>query len=357
LRGFLAAALVLVAAVGLEVVLPGRDVYHAGWYNVLLSALVVVAIAASRREFRKARTLRVRLAVVAVAFGAGVSGFAGVASGLLAPDNRTVIGAPGERVRLDELDGALTFPLASAGSTNAAPVVLERPHRAPMTIGARWSDAGSFILHTTLRDVVYVEARDSQGGRLTVTQPAGTAFLSPVLLMEQRQMLVGMNLPYDSFNVPAARRVVKVILFSPAEAAMLLHGAGGIGEPVVLFAVDDENDRLLPHAIALGRSGRAVRAGGLLLRATVTTYPAVEVVAAPTLVVVAIGTLIVLAGVVTLLTGHDRPNVSQDDAALRELDTPGWEHVNGDQSRGHVVGGKADDDVSPAGLVERRRVE
>jgi hypothetical protein len=70
----------------------------------------------------------------------------------------------------------------------------------------------------------------------------------------------------------------------------------------VLFAVDDENDRLLPHGIVLSDGGSAVRAGGLLLRATVATYPAVEVVSAPNLIASGIGMLLVLAGIAALVT-------------------------------------------------------
>jgi hypothetical protein len=286
-----------------------------------------------------------------------MTGFAGVASGLLAPDSRTVIGAPGERVRVDDLGGSLAFPLTPAGSASAAPVVLERPSHAQLALGERARDAGTFILHTTLRDVVYVAARDLQGGRLTVTQPNGTAFLSPVLLMEQRQSIAGMDLPFDSFNVPALRRIVKVVLFTPTQAAMLTHGDVGSGEAAVLFAVDDENERPLPHSIALAAGGGTVRAGGLLLSAAVTTYPAVEVVAAPALAVVVIGTAVVLAAFVVLLTGYDRANVAQDDGTVGSLDIPGREHVDGDQSRGLRFSGKPDDDVPPTRLIEPRRVE
>jgi hypothetical protein len=108
-------------------------------------------------------------------------------------------------------------------------------------------------------------------------------------------------LPFDSFNVPAAHRVVKAVLFTSAQAAMLLHGAGRPGESAVLFAVDDENDRPLPHAIALSAGGQTVSAGGLLLRGTVATYPSVEVVSAPNSVVTAMGTLLALAGLVALV--------------------------------------------------------
>jgi hypothetical protein len=297
---FLAAAIAAVAAVLVELAVPGRAVYHAGWYNVGLSALVILTIAASRRRFREARTPRARLAIVALVAGVATTGIAGAASGLLGPDDQSFVGAPGQRIRVEGL-GVLVFPLAATELPSDARVALERLVRGPIEVDGQPRDAGNFILWTSPRAVAYVEARDARGNRLTVTQPAGSAFLSPVLLMQHRQTIAGLDLPFDSFNVPAAHRVVKAVLFTSAQAAMLLHGAGRPGESAVLFAVDDENDRPLPHAIALSAGGQTVSAGGLLLRGTVATYPSVEIVSAPNSVVTAMGTLLALAGLVALV--------------------------------------------------------
>ena len=114
--------------------------------------------------------------------------------------------------------------------------------------------------------------------------------------MQHQQTIAGMDLPFDSFTVPAARRVVKAVMFTQGQAAMLLHGAASPGETAVLFAVDDQNDRPLPHAIALSAGGRPVRAGGLVLGGSVTSYPAVDVVAIPNIAVTALGVLLLVAG-------------------------------------------------------------
>src|SRR5579862_3476416 len=227
--------LAIVAAVVVELLFPGKTVYHAGWYNVVLAAVAIVALAAGRRQLRRASDARLRLAVVAMMAGAGIVALAGVAGGLLAPDDQTFIGAPGQRLRVASL-GVLTFPLAGGDSAAAGGVTLERPLHAAVTIGERPYYAGNFVLRATPRDVVYVEAADQRGNRLTVTQPSGSVFLSPVLLMEHRQRIAGMELPYDSFGVPAAQRVVKAVMFSAAQAAMLLRGGARLGEPAVLFA-------------------------------------------------------------------------------------------------------------------------
>jgi hypothetical protein len=88
------------------------------------------------------------------------------------------------------------------------------------------------------------------------------------------------------------------VLFTPQEAATLRGAAAGA--PAVLFAVDDEEDRPLPHAIALASDGETISLGGLQLRPTVISYPAVEIVAAPSLPVVAVGVALVVAGIAAL---------------------------------------------------------
>ncbi|HYL26953.1 MAG TPA: hypothetical protein VEW74_03900, partial [Candidatus Nitrosotalea sp.] len=220
--------------------------------------------------------------------------------GLFAPDNQTFVGAPGSRVRVEAL-GVLAFPIVSSGSTDDVAVTLERGTGGAMEIAARSRDAGNFIVRAVPRTVVYVEASDLRGNALTITQPTGSAFLSPVLLMEHRQTIAGMDLPFDSFNVPAARRVVKAVMFNADQAAMLLHAGATPGAPAVLFAVDDEHERPVPHSIALSAAGRPVQAGDLRLRGVVGSYPGVEVVAAPNIFAVVLGWLLVLGGLAAWL--------------------------------------------------------
>jgi hypothetical protein len=302
LRRLIGAALVAGAAVCIELVLPGKAAYHSGWYNVALAALVIITVASARVAFSRAKTPRSHWAVVALAAGTIAVGLAGVANGLFAPDNRNIVGAPGQRMRVESL-GTLSFPLRNGDATT---VTLERPLHAPVQIGARRHDSGSFMLRAVPRDVVYVEARELHGGRLTVTQPQGAVFLSPVLLMQQHQTIVGMDVPFDSFNVPSAARVVKAILFNPQQAAAFLHDPSVAGG-AVLFAVDDENDRPLPHGIAMSAGGREVRAANLRLRGEIVSYPQVEIVSTPNLAVVSIGLVLLLAG--GLVSGYDRANV------------------------------------------------
>jgi hypothetical protein len=288
------------AIVACEIVFPGRDFYHYGWFNVALAALVVASVLAARAPFRAAKTLQYRIAVAAIAFGAAVAGFAGVASGLLAPDDRVVVGAPGANVRVDELGGTLAFPLQTAVSGGSLDVVLNRSGRLT-AIGAGGASTGTFALRQIPRDVVYIEAADRRGASLTVTQPNGATFLSPVLLMQQRQKIPDTNLelPFDAFAVPAAHRNVKAVLFNAQQAAMM-HPAAGVQGQAVLFAVDDEDDRPITGAIAFARNGETADIGGLHLRAESFTYPAIELMAVPSTSAVVLAALALGAGFLTI---------------------------------------------------------
>jgi hypothetical protein len=292
-------ALLITIAAAAEIVLPGRELYHAGWYNVALGALAIIALISARRQVRRSDSLRARTAIVSCASGALLVGVAGIASGLFAPDNRTVIGAPAQNVPVDDLGATLAFPPTQPGAGDAGTILLIRKNRPPVAIGPRRRDVGSFILHTGDRSVVYVQAYDARGAHLTITQPTGVSFLSPVLLMQQRQVIAGLDLPFDSFAVPAAHRIVKAVLFTPQQAVQL-RGMAGLAAPAVLFAVDDENDRPLRDAVALAVDGQTIAVGGLKLRSEVLQYPSVEIVAAPSLIAVALGALLVIGGLIAL---------------------------------------------------------
>ncbi|MBV8198771.1 MAG: hypothetical protein JO263_11585 [Candidatus Eremiobacteraeota bacterium] len=284
------AALATIALVGVQIVAPGKAPYHYGWYNVAIAALAAIVVLAGRGALRHAQSRSLRAAIAAGVFGCVVTGVAGIASGLFGPENQQVIGSPGQRVAVEGV-GTLVFPATVSRRGDDANVQLARAMHPPAEISAGTRNLGSFVARATMRTVVEVEARDASGNRLTITQPMGRSFLSPVLLMEHRQTIAGFDVPFDSFNLPAARRIVKAVLFSPMQAAMF---ARGTGEPAVLFAIDDESDRPLPHGIAFDADGRSVRIAGLQLRATVGVFPAVELISAPNLVVTLVGAVLAI---------------------------------------------------------------
>jgi len=273
--GTILAALVVLGVIA-EIIVPDRAIYHAGWYNVAIAALAVWAIASERRK-------------PLVIFGVGAIAFAGIASGLLGPDTRVVVGAPDTSVRVDEAGGTLAFPPAQADPT----VLLERGASA-QPIGARRYTATA-LLRSVSRTVVAVDATDSRGAHLTLTQPTGSAFLSPVLLMQSTQTIAGLDLPYDTFAVPAAHRIVKAVLFSAAQAASL-PALAAAHAPVVLFDLEDDTGAAIPHGIGVAPDGHAITIGGLRLRPRVLSYPAVEVTSIPDLAVVGAGLLALLIG-------------------------------------------------------------
>ncbi len=283
MTGFWLFAGCAVAMVAAQVVYPGQAVYHYGWYNAIDAGLFVVAVAGVRK--------RATSASIVAAFGCAAVVFAGVASGLMGPDTQTVVGAPGARVHNDDVNGSLVFPLAQSN----APIELQSGRGAVSIAGGR-RYTGSFVLWRVPRKVVYVDAADSAGNHLTVTQPTNASFLSPVLLMQQSTTIAGMDVRFDTFSVPASGRSVKAVLFSSQQAEQLRADPPIVGKPAVLFAVSDANDRIVRGGIALAASGQQKRIGDLLLRGTVGTYPAVVVASAPYLPVFAAGLLALAAG-------------------------------------------------------------
>lgn len=272
------AVALIAGAVVAQTLIPDRSIWHEGWYSVALLALAIVVVA----------RIRGGLSSLAIVAGSCVVAFAGVASGLLAPDPQLVVGTPGTSVSVAGL-GTLNFPPLGAGGSPSL----------------QTGGSAAFLLRDISRTVVAVDAYDSTGAHLTVTQPTGSVFSSPVLLMQDTQRISGLTLPFDSFSVPPAHRIVKVVLFSASQAA-LMRGIGGPAQPVVLFAVDDATDRPIPHAIGLARSGQPVRLGGLRLRATIETYPAVDVLSVPYLPALGVGLALIAAGVVLALRTPSR---------------------------------------------------
>lgn len=270
-----------IAMVVAQVVYPGQPVYHAGWYNAVDIALLVVAAMQTRKR-----------SIIAL-FGCAIVVLAGAAAGLMGPDTQVVIGAPGASTRSADVGGAFVFPLAQSQE----PVELQRGGGS-VSIGSGRRYTGGFMMWQTPRTVVYVDAADPAGNHLTITQPTNATFLSPVLLMQQSTTIAGMDVQYDTFSVPALRRNVKAVLFSEQQASQLRSNPPIVGKPAVLFAVSDNADRVLPGGIGLVASGDRKHIDGLVLGATVGTYPAVVVAAAPYLPVFAIGLVLFVAGAV-----------------------------------------------------------
>ena len=261
-RAILGTLLALVAIA--EIFFPGASVYHAGWFNVAIVALMVLF------------AWRAPARLLATVFGIAIVVFATIASGLLGPDDQVIVASPGESVQLGAA-GTLQFPL----DTDMA-AVRGRVYR------------GAFALESIPRTVVRVEASDSRGARLTITQPTGEAFLSPVLLMRSTQEIGGFTLPFDSFAVPAMHRAVKAVLFGPKDSARMATLAPGWN---VLFDLQDDNERQIPQGIGVVPDGATRTIAGLQLHVAVVQYPGVRVMSIPDWRAVAGGLLLALAGI------------------------------------------------------------
>lgn len=264
--GLAVATIVLTAA---EYAVPGKPVFHYGWYGALLLGFAVWAWLTVPRSASKR-------AALLLAAGTSVVALSGAASGLLGPDTQTVVGAPGASVANADLGGSFQFPFTASENTA---VELRRGNGTTL-VGSRRTYVANAALWQDPRTVVYVEARDARGNHLTVTQPTNSSFLSPVLLMQGRTTVAGMNVAVDSFAVPAVRRNVKAVLFTPQQAAQL-RTARPVAGNAVLFAVSDAADRVLPRGIGIAASGETVALGGLRLRAAVSTFPAIVVASVP----------------------------------------------------------------------------
>lgn len=280
-------AILGIAAVLAQLVSPQSAAFHSAWYNVALIAVLAFVLQAARRG--RAGALQTA--------GAALVLVAGLACGLLAPDPQTVIGAPGATVPVPDAGGALRFPVAPDrdGAIRAA-FLRGGSERA---LGPGRAAFAGFEMWPVDRTVLYVDVRDARGAHVTITQPTGAAFLSPVLLLEAQTKIAGMNVPVDSFAVPAKGLVVKAVYFAPQQAAQL-PAAGTSDKSAALFALSDENDRLLPHGLGIIRDGAAKTIGPLRLRVVVDRFPAVVVAAIPNLPLLAIGIAAFLAGTLPL---------------------------------------------------------
>lgn len=282
-------------------VYPGAPVYHTGWYNALDIALFILS-AWQLRALRKTHA-QAFAALAAAAFGGAIVVFAGVAGGLMGPDTHTVVGAPGASVRDDDVGGSFVFPLK--GTT----IALERGRAAAYVEGGR-RYTGGFILWEQPRTVLEVNAADARGNHLTITQPTNASFLSPVLLLQQRTTIDGMDVAFDSFSVPAMQRNVKAVLFTEQQAAQLHTDPPIVGQPAILFAVANSKDEVLSNGIGIAAPGVQKAVGGLRLSATVGSYPAVVVASAPYWPILALGLLLCIAAALRL-AGSRTPSRSK----------------------------------------------
>jgi hypothetical protein len=292
----LVSAGICVALVLAQDVVPAWTGFHT-WQYAAVMVLLSVTLVAYALEARTGRDGEVGTKLVFALIGALVVGAAGIASGLLGPDTETIVRAPGTVAPLPDVGAAAFFGNADAATIARGDArVGLRQKSGSFELGPgerRFIGAMALELHPQL--AAYLEARDEQGRRLTLTQPTNASFLSPILLFPGSVPIAGQMLPADQFATPAVHRQVKAFYFSKsATSAAKAHGFAG--KEAILFAVDDDADRLLQGGIGFAESGSEVTLGGLRLRATLGTYPALVVSAVPYPPVLLLGLLTFVAG-------------------------------------------------------------
>ena len=295
----LAVAIVAIALVVAQDVVPTTPLFHTWQYALALAlaAFVMVAyVLGARRGEDGAFGRRLALAHVGALIVLG----AGLASGLLGPDTETIVRAPGTVAPLPDLGRAAFFaPADGAAVARGDTRVLLRKRGAgeiDIAPGEKRYLANS-VLFTQPAHAAFVDAYDTRGNHLTVTQPESSAFLSPILLFHNEATIAGKKLPFDTFRTPGAKRVIRAIYFSAQDTATMNHvDTAKKNVPTVLFAVDDDAGKTL--GIAIGTSGTIVDVGGLHLRASIGTYPALVVASAPTPIALIAGLVIFLGGLI-----------------------------------------------------------
>lgn len=268
------------------------------WQYAATVALAIVTVAAYALSARRGADgpLGIRLGIAAA--GAIVTMSAGIASGLLGPDTETVTRAPGTVAPLPDVGAAGFFPAADAAAIarGDAAIVIRRRDGSAVEVGPGTRRFfGTVALETAPQPAAYVEARDPRGDRVTITQPTGVAFLSPVLLFAERVTIAGHALPSDTFATPALHRQIKAFYFSKESATVAQsHGLGG--REAVLFAVDDDAGRLQPGGIGFVPSGGEATIGGVRFRVSVGTYPALVISAVPDPLALLVGGVLLAGG-------------------------------------------------------------
>ncbi|TAM74662.1 LPXTG cell wall anchor domain-containing protein [bacterium] len=263
---------------------PGLAFYHTWQYALALAVgIVLAANYAMRRR-------RYRLAMLGIA----AVGLAGLYAGLAGADTALLMRGPGQTVHA--AGGAVVhFPITDAQQVRAGTAVLDVAGRGPLRPGGR-SYADSSVLISQMHPAAYIDAYDAAGRHLTITQPQGTSFLSPLLLFPSQARLRDRTYAIDVFALPALSQTVQAFYFTPADIAAVQHVAPP-RDAAVLVALTGRNRALVPHGIAFLRQGAASDVGGVHLTASIGHYPVLVVASAPWPPLLIGGALLAIAGV------------------------------------------------------------
>lgn len=289
-------ALLAIALTLAQDVFPARDWYHGWQYTTILGIAIAVMFVHALRSWRGKAGANGKRVALALA-GAIAVAIAGLLSGLIGPDTVTVVGTPGTVTPVAELGAAAFFAPADPQTIprGDATVTLRSRNAGPVEIGPRPVPVGLSVAFTQSRPAAYVVVRNDHGDRLTITQPNNPSFLSPVILFRQSQQIHDRAFPLDTFAVPGAGRIVRILYFGPADLAAFQRDSAApapTGPGAILSATDDAGAQ---RGITMAQSGTEAAIGGLHVTVTLGSYPVLEVASAPQPYVV-VGGLVVFLG-------------------------------------------------------------
>jgi hypothetical protein len=300
-----ALALLAIALTVAQDVAPARDWYH-GWQYITLLALAIVMMAGYAWSARAGADGVAGRRLALAMCGAIATAGAGLLSGLIGPDTVTVVGTPGTVTPIPDLGVAAFFGPADPATLGRgdATVLLRRRNADPLVVGTQPTPVGLSVLELQQKPAAYVVVRDPHGNRLTVTQPNNPSFLSPVMLFRAQQQIRDKTFPMDTFAVPAAHRVVRVLYFSAADLAAFNHGLAGGGRAGAILSVADDAGN--SRGLTIAGSGVPVGVGGLEVTVSLGTYPVLVIASAPQPIVTLAGIAIFLAGCAWMLAAPRR---------------------------------------------------
>ena len=292
----LAVAVVAIGLVVAQDLYPASPLYHTWQYAAALALALAVMIAYANGVRRGEAGAHGRRLLVAIA-GAAIVDVAGLASGLLGPDTADIVGTPGTVTPVPALNAAAFFGAADpAALARESGAVTLRRRGAPEIVleGNGRRLAGESLLYLEPRPAAFIEAFDEGGAHLTVTQPTNASFLSPVLLFRQRQRVGAFDLPFDTFATPARHRVLRALYFTPAQLKEFAHAGTDTSRPALVVTAADDTGR--PLGITLVSSAQTVAIGGVRVRVTLGSYPALALASVPPAWALALGIGLFLAG-------------------------------------------------------------
>lgn len=321
----LVAGFVACAAVVAQIVVPGQPVFHTWQYALALAVLAYLLVSYVAPAMRGADGPVGKMVAVAL-LGVLIVVADGLASGLLGPDTETIARAPGTIAPLPEIGAAAFFAGADPTTiaSGRATVTLRRRSAPDVVIpsGTR-RFFGALLLEVKPKPAAYIDATDESGNHQTITQQTGGAFLSPVLLFREQQPIMGELHPVDAFQLPAANRNVKAVYFYTRDLAQLHVPAEAHGEPALLYDVFTTSSNK-SIGITLAPSGEAVKIAGIVVRATVGTYPELVISSAPEPFVLSFGLALFAFGLAAAVWRAKRMFVPPTEGRPSGGDTLTW---------------------------------